>query len=171
MGAEQLNVVVDTGPLIHLAEIDCLSLFSVFTELHIPDAVWHEARSPSSIREQLSGAHRWTLESRDIEEFVAAHRLRHLQMGELECLFLSRRERIPTLLTDDLAVRDAARALGITPVGSLGIILKSYKLGRLSFEEADHRLQELDRTSSLYVTRAIIELARERLDAMRTRRA
>ena len=163
MGAEQLNAVADTGPLIHLAEIGCLDLLSIFEELHIPDAVWHEARHPPSIREGLSDAKRWTLPAEELESFIAANRLEHLQRGELECLYLSSQEKIPLLLTDDLAVRDAARALGKTPIGSLGVIVKAHQLQRLSLEDADHRLMELDRTSTLYVTRAIVEMAREQL--------
>lgn len=70
---------------------------------------------------------------------------------------------IPLLLTDDLAVRDAARKLGLTPVGSLGIIAKACALGRIVPDEADRHLTALGETSSLYVTRTIIEMAREEL--------
>jgi hypothetical protein len=37
VGSGQLAAVVDTGPLIHLAEIDCLPLLSIFEELHVLD--------------------------------------------------------------------------------------------------------------------------------------
>ena len=42
MGNERLIAVPDAGPLIHLAEIDCLSLLCIADQLHIPQAVWQE---------------------------------------------------------------------------------------------------------------------------------
>ena len=42
MGSESVSVVTDAGPIIHLAEIDCVHLLSVFSELHIPKVVWQE---------------------------------------------------------------------------------------------------------------------------------
>ncbi len=45
MGAKGMSVAVaDAGPLIHLHEIDRLSLLQLFALLHIPDAVWQETR-------------------------------------------------------------------------------------------------------------------------------
>jgi hypothetical protein len=31
---------IHAGPLIHLAEADCLILLEIFRELHVPEAVW-----------------------------------------------------------------------------------------------------------------------------------
>lgn len=49
MGPGRLTAVSDTGPLIHLAEIGCLPLLTIFEELHIPEGVWLEADRPSTI--------------------------------------------------------------------------------------------------------------------------
>ena len=51
MGSGRLAAVADTGPLIHLAEIGCLTLLTIFSELHIPEGVWREADRPEPIRE------------------------------------------------------------------------------------------------------------------------
>ncbi len=67
--------------------------------------------------------------------------------------------RVPLLLTDDLAARGAARKLGIRPVGSLGIIVRSYRLGRVSLSEAQDRIEQLHSVSTLFVTRDLIDLA------------
>ncbi|NPV09284.1 MAG: hypothetical protein HPY83_15160 [Anaerolineae bacterium] len=62
-----------------------------------------------------------------------------------------------------MAVRRAARTLGLRPVGSLGVVVRAYKTGVLSLPEADVILDDLCSRSSLYVTRAIVEMAVEEL--------
>lgn len=42
MGLGRISVVSDAGPLIHLAEIDCLPLLFIFENVHIPHAVQQE---------------------------------------------------------------------------------------------------------------------------------
>jgi predicted nucleic acid-binding protein len=48
-------------------------------------------------------------------------------MRESENVFVCLKRGIRTLLTDDMAVRDAAKRLGLVAVGSLGIIIKGCK--------------------------------------------
>ena len=96
MGPGRLAAVADTGPLIHLAEIDCLTLLAIFTELHIPEG-------------------------------------------------------------------KAAKLLGLTPVGSLGIVARAHRMGRISRDAAERYLRDLHTVSSLFVTPTIVDLAIERL--------
>lgn len=164
MGSEVLKAVADTGPLIHLAEIDCLPLLSIFSEVHVPDAVWREARTPATIRAHLSKrAIRHALDAADVQDFVSRYQLERLQAGECASLCLCRKLELSLVLTDDLAVREAAFRLGLTPVGSLGVIARAFLVGRLEREEAEARLEDLYSVSSLFVTRAIVDLAVERL--------
>lgn len=67
------------------------------------------------------------------------------------------------LLTDDLAVRDAARILELVPVGSLGIVVAAHRGEKISLSEAEHFIADLYDVSSLFVTRDIAELAIEQL--------
>lgn len=69
----------------------------------------------------------------------------------------------PLLLTDDMAVRSAARQFHIVPVGSLGIVVSAFKRREISLEEAEHYIADLYDVSSLFVTRSIVELAIEQL--------
>ena len=164
MGEAKLNqVVVDSGPIIHLSEIEVLPLMQIFDAIHLPDAVWIETvergRVSSSAMSGLSNLQRHALPSEDVAQFVRENDLEKLQAGECECLCLCKNLKVVTLLTDDLAARDAAKRLGITPVGSLGVIVRAYRDGRISLEEAERCILALDSISTLFVTKAIVELA------------
>jgi predicted nucleic acid-binding protein len=163
MGPGGLAAVADTGPLIHLAEIGCLALLTIFSEFHVPEGVWREADRPETIRETLTFAKRHVLLQEEIAKFTANHGLGKLQSGERESLFLCSRLGLQMLLTDDLAVRKSAKALGLTPVGSLGIIARAHRLGRIQRDAAERHLRDLYSVSSLFVTPTIVELAIERL--------
>jgi predicted nucleic acid-binding protein len=89
--------------------------------------------------------------------------LEALHGGECECLYLCRQAAAAVLLTDDLAAREASRNLGLTPVGSLGIVARAYRLSRLSLAEAERYLWDLYTVSTLFVTPAIVELAIQQL--------
>jgi len=163
VGTGRLAAVADTGPLIHLAEIGRLDLLSIFEELHIPEGVWQEADRPSAIREQLTSAKRHALDQDAVTRFTAQHRLSKLQAGERESLLLCSELAVEVLLTDDLIVRRAAKDLGLIPVGSLGVIARAHRMGRIDLEAAERHLEELQTVSSLFVTPAIVDLAIERL--------
>jgi predicted nucleic acid-binding protein len=135
--------------------------------VHIPQAVWGETvesgRVPAAELAAVDGVQRHLLDPTQVGVFVRRHGLKALQAGEVECLYLCGELGGAVLLTDDLAVRDAATRLGLTPVGSLGVVVRAYHRGLLSLPDAERRLADLYDVSSLLVTRAIVELAIERL--------
>jgi predicted nucleic acid-binding protein len=104
----------------------------------------------------------------EVESFVAEHGLSGLQRGECEALCLCRGLGIPLVLTDDLAVREAAKALRIVPVGSLGVIARAFDVGLISLAEGEKRVADLYDVSSLYATRAIIDKVLERIRKRRS---
>ena len=154
------SAVADAGPLIHLHEVGHTNLLSLFNVLFIPDAVWAESVGKSRVSPlSLGNVQRHTIADIDIGHFVQTHSLSNLHAGERESLFLCRQLAVPLLLTDDLAVRDAAKRLQIRPVGSLGIVVRGYREGHLTHSEADRILVALQEESSLFVTQAIVEIA------------
>jgi len=168
VGAGELSVAVaDAGPLIHLTEIGCLRLLRIFDILNIPDEVWSETVEQGRVSQSdlvgLGGIQRHTLSDPEVVQFVHRNGLKDLQKGECECLCLCEQVDVSVLLTDDLAVREAAKRLNLTPVGSLGIVVRAYRLGRISLIDAERHIASLYDVSSLFVTRAIVELASEQL--------
>ena len=167
MGNGNLIAVADAGPFIHLAEVNCLSFLNVFTRLHVPETVWSEiARQPQITNADFSrvtNVQRHNLSRTEVARFVAENHLGELHSGEQECLFLCKQIGASILLTDDLATRDVAKQVNLTPVGSLGVVVRAYRAGRISLGDAERHLGELYENSSLFVTRAIVELAIEQL--------
>jgi predicted nucleic acid-binding protein len=92
VGVGKINAVTDAGPLIHLAEINCLPLLSIFESLHVPDAVWSETvecgRTPREDFLKLSNVERHNLSQSDVTRFVENNNLKDLHSGERECLYL-----------------------------------------------------------------------------------
>lgn len=167
MGRGRLAAVTDAGPLIHLAEIGCLQILSVFGTLHVPGAVWRETvecgRTAGEDLLKLSKVERHNIAPSDITRFVEKNNLKELHSGECECLYLCRQIGVPVLLTDDLGVRRAAKRLKLVPVGSLGIVAKAHRMGKISKADAQQHILELYDVSSLFVTRVIVEMAIEQL--------
>jgi predicted nucleic acid-binding protein len=162
-----MRVAVDAGPLIHLAEVGALTLLQMFDTLYIPDAVWSETVGVGRLLEAqvigLGNSERSTLPPSEMSQFVQSHHLERLQAGECECLCLCQRLGLSTLLTDDLDARDAARRLDLVPVGSLGIVMRAYRMRNLSLADAERYMMQLYEVSSLFVTRTLVELAVDEL--------
>jgi predicted nucleic acid-binding protein len=159
--------VADAGPLIHLNEIGCLALLQIFAVLHIPHAVWSEtvgqARITQSDLQTLGNIHQHDVLPVELDRFVRTNKLEDLHAGERECLYVCQQIGVSVLLTDDLAAREAAKRLRFTPVGSLGIVVKAHRAGHISLSDAERHLADLHDISTLFVTRAIVELAIEQL--------
>lgn len=164
MGNEEMKIAVaDAGPLIHLSEIGSLTLLHVFDAIHMPHAVRLEIGEHHKNILQKIHITSHNLPEAQISKFTNEEGFEKLHSGEIECLYLCKQMGLPILLTDDLAVRDVAKSLQITPVGSLGIVIKAYKNNKITLAEAERHINDLYNISSLFVTRSIVELVIEQL--------
>lgn len=161
------EAVADSGPIIHLREIGRLSLLRVFATVHIPDEVWRETVEQKRVSryelEQASLLQRHKVSQVHLEPYIIDHRLAHLHSGELAALYLCSHVTVPIILTDDLAVRQVAKRLRLIPVGALGIVVEAYRQRLLSLSQAEESLLDLYHVSSLFVTKAVVELAIKQL--------
>jgi predicted nucleic acid-binding protein len=169
MGAGDEVAVVDAGPLIHLAEINALHTLTVFSQLHLPQAVWAETVEQGRVlasnlaQFQIS---RHALVPLEVTQFSQTCDLTALHLGEQQCLLLCKQLNVLLLLTDDLAARDAAKRLNLKPVGSLGVIVRAYRQHLISLDEAEQFLNEFYAASSLFVTKDIVEMAIRQLQTI-----
>ena len=152
-----LAAVADTGPLIHLAEVDALSLLSTIDDLLVPKTVHDEldiGGVPNELDDLKYALVDVTLDERETDR---------LDPGETAALAVAA-ERDAVLLTDDLAAREAAAEAGVEVHGSIGVIALGHARGCLDHDEAAALMRALQRETSLFVTDAVIERGIEMLD-------
>jgi len=163
----EIKVVSDTGPLIHLSEIECIHLLNIFQMIYVPESVHGEYYKHKKENDpdffELKNITISKVQLEVVSDFINRHGLNNLHSGERDCLYLCQDLSIDTILTDDLAVRDAAKKLGITPVGSLGIIARLFREQYISLNQAEKFLLNLYQISSLYVTKTLVDLVIEDL--------
>ncbi len=150
-------VVVDTGPLIHLAQANAVSLLELTGKLLVPETVFDEFERG---RTDL-GSLRYELEPVDVADESTYPRL---DAGETAALVRSQRHDA-MLLSDDLDARKTAEHEGIEVHGSIGVVLYAYSRGEFTDVAAKRLLRRLERDTNLYLSTPLIEYAIERVES------
>lgn len=145
-----LVAVADTGPLIHLAEIESLDLLENIDSLLVPQTVIDELETGGMPAALVQIQY----EVVNVDEPLNGDE--KLDAGERASLALAERHDA-VLLTDDLAARDAATEDGIEVRGSVGIIALGYARSAIDQETATDLMRSLQAETSLFVTDAVIE--------------
>lgn len=150
--------VCDTGPLIHLDELNSLDLLAGF-RVWIPNAVWEEVEHhrPSALQRPAVPCERQIVSGPIAPALLALGRALSLDAGELEALSIMTRLPQALFLTDDAAARLAAQELGYRVHGSIGILLRAIRRGQLSAAEVLTRLRAIPQRSSLHIRPALLE--------------
>jgi predicted nucleic acid-binding protein len=126
-----MSIVSNSSPLILLAKIGRFNLLrDLFELVYVPESVYREVAIVGSGR---SG-------SKEVEEGLESGWIKVesvqinpeleliLGRGEAEAIILAEKLKLP-LLIDERKGRKVAERRGIKIIGTLGIILKAYKLG------------------------------------------
>jgi predicted nucleic acid-binding protein len=148
--------VADTGPLIHLDEIDALHLLSVVDEVLIPQTVYEELEA-GTVPSALDYIEYELVEAEDTGLTV------ELDPGETAALAVAV-ERSAVLLTDDLAAREAAKNSNVEVHGSIGVIVLAYTRGELTKSNAAELMRALQTETSLFISDAVVERGISLLD-------
>jgi predicted nucleic acid-binding protein len=152
-------VVSDTSPLNYLILIDAVDLLPrLFSEVLIPPAVASELarmKAPARVRAWIESPPSWLRTKAP----AASPRSLGLGEGETEAIFLAKELGILLLLIDERKGFHAAEALGLEPIGLLGILeLSAYR----NWIDFDDHIQRLRGTSFRFHERLIVE-AKNRL--------
>lgn len=162
--------VGDTGPLLHLHEINRLPLARLFSSIAIPDAVEAELQRYGIGAAPLAGAglaiHVATPSSQAADRIRADCAELRLQEADQAVLALALDLACPTVLTDDLDLRDAYRRFGITPVGTIGVLFRSWATRQLDRAELERTIRSLFAESSIHLSPAFRAYILARLETM-----
>ena len=124
-------VVSDSGPLIALGRLDRLDLLAgLFEEVQVPQAVLTEcvARPEFLDAQRIQAA-----VTRGLLQLCAAQPIHVDGLGAGECAAIGRATEIgAALLADDRAARQYAYGLGLTVIGTLGVLVRAKRANLVS---------------------------------------
>lgn len=127
--------VSNSSCLIALGRIRRLNLLpELFEKVIVPSAVWHEVvevkKNLSEVEEIVKGS--W-IERVFVKDSVMVEVLKKdLGRGESETIVLALEHSFDWVILDDADARFIAERLGLKVVGTIGLILKAYKMGKVS---------------------------------------
>jgi predicted nucleic acid-binding protein len=126
-------VVSDAGPLIYLGAVGHLSLLHLlFDRVVVPGAVWREVVVVGADRPGAAAtrAATWIQVLHADDRAVEPFRDR-LDAGEAEAIVLASAVHADLLLIEDQAGRQLAAELGLTIIGTLGVLVRAKRSGLL----------------------------------------
>ena len=159
MAATEIVAVRDAGPLIHLDELGRLNLLNDFKELLIPQTVLDEALKH---RPALPLAELLNLEIISEPPPLSAALLKladelALHAGERAALAVLNARGGQFLLSDDAAARTVARAVGFQTHGTIGLVLRACRRGKISKAEMLQLLNELPARTTLHLRKELLD--------------
>lgn len=141
------SVVSNSTPLIYLAKIGKLDLLKVvFGEVLIPNGVLTEVVKKGK---SLKRKDAYTVENAIVQGWIRVVEADpfeipiELDKGEEEALSLAKQLKLEIVLIDDISARSAARLLGLTPRGTIFVLLMALKKKHIAFEEFLQALDQL----------------------------
>ena len=151
------RAVSNTGPIIHLTEINLTKILNLFSNVLIPIEVEkelskHKIKIPSKIIIK-------NLQPKFKDRAIIIENEFSLDSGESHAISLTLQEKSNFFFTDDLDARSAAQDLNIRAHGTIGVIARAFREKIIEKELAINKFKELYEKSSLFITRDLVEEA------------
>ena len=156
------KAVSNTGPIIHLSEVDYFHCLRIVENLLIPRSVESEIRSKNAPgKNELRNAGWITTIKLDGVQKEKADKIAKdfgIELADAEAIMLAKTNDIKLLFTDDKSAREIAECYGLEVHGSAGILARAYRNRILSYEEVKDALEKLHKESSLYITDRVYKI-------------
>jgi len=155
-----MPAVSNTSPILGLAAINRLELLQKqFENILIPPAVVQELKldteftGTASIRQAIK--EEWIrVQTPENIHLIASLRL-DLDWGEAEAIALALDKGISAIIMDERDGRTTAKAMGLSPVGVIGILLRAKKLGDVN--SVSQALQALKKNVGFFISKSFEE--------------
>jgi predicted nucleic acid-binding protein len=157
-------VVSDTSPVNYLTLIGHEALLpSLFSEIIIPACVFDElshAGAPAQIQHLLSVRPAWLRISEPTADSGSG--LGHLDRGERDALLLGIEMRADVVLMDEARGREAAQAMGLRVIGTIGVLDRAIRKGLVDGPEVTAKLMATSFRATPKLLAVLAESTRER---------
>ncbi len=132
----RMPVVSNTSPIWNLASIERLDLLhDQFPDIRIPHDVWRELQVgneyPEITRIQHARDAQWIEVVSLTNPYLQQSLMLELDRGEAAAIALALELGISQILMDETDGRAAAKAMGLQPIGILGILLRAKHDGKI----------------------------------------
>lgn len=151
------KAVSDTGPFLHLHEVDALFALDIVQEKNITQEIKSELEHYSVQLHKIKNLKIKQLSTRykDIAKIIVE--AYEIDLGEATSIALAQQEQIVVFFTDDLEARDVAKQFHLNVHGTLGILLRAYREKQVTKKETISIVRRLSNDSTLFLTSDLID--------------
>ena len=150
-GSEMDRIVSNATPLIYLAKANHLEILKdVVHQILIPGLVYQDVVVEGK---RLGESDAFRVDQAVLQGWIMVEKARDVypveipvHPGEAEVIALAKAMGIEWVLLDDIKARTASELAGLKPIGTLGILLRAIKDGKLSFHRFLSILEEMVRS-------------------------
>lgn len=154
-----LKIICDSGPPIHLDELNCLHLLENFEEILIAGTVQKEIKQYRPLAlDKLKGP--LIISPGAVPNdtrLLTLCRIFSLDAGEIEALSLMEKNPRAIFLTDDASARMVAEQMGFRVHGTIGILVRSIRRGQMKAKEVLDVLKEIPSKTTLHIKRSLLD--------------
>lgn len=161
-------VISDTTPLISLIKINHLELIEeLFGEIQIPDSVYKELVSNDKFKAEAEEIRKYSSIKRvkvtNEKSVQLLQRATGLDIGESEAIILSDQIKADLLLMDEVKGRQVARNMGISIMGTIGILMQAFDSKLLNKKEIEECIVVL-RSNGRHISDKLYEQLLEKIN-------
>ena len=144
-------IVSDTTPIISLLKINRLDLLEkLFGEVLIPDAVYEELTTDKRFIDEAKRITKASyIKSVSVLDSEAVQILKMetgLDQGESEAIVLTNELKADILLMDEVKGRTVSKQMGITIMGTIGLLISAYEDDLLTSDDVRECIDNLQRS-------------------------
>jgi len=162
--------VSNSGPLIHLSQVGSFGILDMIKDVYITQEVFDEICSfnlPG--RQDVKGSK--TIKIKDLGKDAKNYSKLlseeySLGLGEATSISLAKQEKVKLFLTDDLLARIVAKNMGLEVHGTIGIVLRAFRLGNITKKKAKEVIGNLQTGSSLFITTDLVRYVMNEIEKM-----
>ena len=156
----RMPVVSNTSPIWNLASIERLDLVhDQFPDIRIPHDVWNELQVgdeyPEMTRIQRARDAQWIAVESLSHPYIQQSLMLELDRGESAAIALAIERGIGQILMDETDGRIAAKAMGLQPIGILGILLRAKHDGEIP--SVTNEMRRLRHEAGFFIAEALFK--------------